>query len=135
MPRTQCLISLTLLGWGVPCFLYRVMPSFQQWRIFVISLACPSWSLTSTIMAAAARFFIRGANYRLPVSSVGTGTSGSVGAALLKLSPSCSSRSKTQRRHAAHFTYQPDPVPTQYGERLYQPASIGWSDLEQQQRV
>uniref|UniRef100_A0A8C7XET6 3-methyl-2-oxobutanoate dehydrogenase (2-methylpropanoyl-transferring) n=1 Tax=Oryzias sinensis TaxID=183150 RepID=A0A8C7XET6_9TELE len=64
-------------------------------------------------MAAAVRFFIRGANSRL---SVGTGTSGSLGAALLKLSPSCSSRSKTQRRHAAHFTYQPDPVPTQYGE-------------------
>ncbi|RVE62165.1 hypothetical protein OJAV_G00154440 [Oryzias javanicus] len=67
-------------------------------------------------MAAAARFFIRGANSRLPVSSVGTGTSGSVGAALLQLSPRCSSRLKTQRRHAAHFTYQPDPVPTQYGE-------------------
>ncbi|KAK7887168.1 hypothetical protein WMY93_026789 [Mugilogobius chulae] len=66
-------------------------------------------------MAAATRFFVRGASPRLSLSSVCAGTQGSVGANLLKLSPSCVSRIKTHRRHAAHFTYQPDPVPTQYG--------------------
>lgn len=77
---------------------------------------CPS----QTMMAAVARLFIRGANSKLSVSGVGTGSRSSLGAALLKRFPNCSSRSKPQRRHAAHFTFQPDPVPTQYGE-------CGWS--------
>ncbi|TNN60610.1 2-oxoisovalerate dehydrogenase subunit beta, mitochondrial [Liparis tanakae] len=63
-------------------------------------------------MAAAARFFVRGANSRLSISAVGTGPHSPFTAALLKLSPSSSS-TNTQRRHA-HFTFQPDPVPTQY---------------------
>uniref|UniRef100_A0A8C4E6S2 2-oxoisovalerate dehydrogenase subunit beta, mitochondrial n=1 Tax=Dicentrarchus labrax TaxID=13489 RepID=A0A8C4E6S2_DICLA len=66
-------------------------------------------------MAAAARFFTRGANSKLSLSGIGTGAQSSFGVTLLKLSPSCNSRTKTQRRHAAHFTFQPDPVPTQYG--------------------
>ncbi|KAK2844183.1 hypothetical protein Q5P01_010842 [Channa striata] len=66
-------------------------------------------------MAAAARFFIRGANSKLSFSGVVTGTHSSFAATLLKLSPSCSSRTKTPRRNAAHFTFQPDPVPAQYG--------------------
>lgn len=72
---------------------------------------CPSCSVITTVMAAAARFFIGGANSKLAITS-------SFGATLLKLSPSCNSRTKTQQRHAAHFTFQPDPVPTQYGEWL-----------------
>ncbi|XP_070767744.1 2-oxoisovalerate dehydrogenase subunit beta, mitochondrial [Enoplosus armatus] len=66
-------------------------------------------------MAAAARFLIRGAHSKLSISGIGTGAQISFGGTLLKLSPSCNSRTKTQRRHATHFTYQPDPVPTQYG--------------------
>ncbi|CAG6015991.1 unnamed protein product [Menidia menidia] len=66
-------------------------------------------------MAASARFFIRGANSKLSISGVGTGVQSTLGGGFLKLSPSSNSRSKTQRRHAAHFTYHPDPVPTQYG--------------------
>ncbi|XP_070407879.1 2-oxoisovalerate dehydrogenase subunit beta, mitochondrial isoform X2 [Nothobranchius furzeri] len=66
-------------------------------------------------MAAVARFFIRGANSKLPISGISCGTQSCFGATLQKLSPNCSSRLKTQRRHAAHFTFQPDPVPTQYG--------------------
>uniref|UniRef100_A0A3Q0QXQ6 3-methyl-2-oxobutanoate dehydrogenase (2-methylpropanoyl-transferring) n=1 Tax=Amphilophus citrinellus TaxID=61819 RepID=A0A3Q0QXQ6_AMPCI len=66
-------------------------------------------NITTTVMAAAARLFIRGANSKLSIAP------SSFGATLLKLSPSCSSRTKAQRRHAAHFTFQPDPVPTQYG--------------------
>ncbi len=69
-------------------------------------------------MAAAARFFIRGAHSKLSFSGIGTGAQSSFGATLLKSSPGCSSRTKTQRRHAAHFTFQPDPVTTQYGEGL-----------------
>ena len=67
-------------------------------------------------MAAAARFLTRGANSKLSISGIGTGAQSSFGVTLLKLSPSCNSRTKTQRRHASHFTFQPDPVPTQYGE-------------------
>lgn len=67
-------------------------------------------------MAAAARFLIRGANSKLSISGIGTGAQSSFGVTLLKLSPSCNSRVNTQRRHASHFTFQPDPVPTQYGE-------------------
>ncbi|XP_074510806.1 2-oxoisovalerate dehydrogenase subunit beta, mitochondrial isoform X2 [Sebastes fasciatus] len=69
-------------------------------------------------MAAAARFFVRGAQHsKLSLSGVGTGpgTHSSFAATVLKLSPSSNSRTKTQRRHAAHFTFQPDPEPTQYG--------------------
>lgn len=67
-------------------------------------------------MAAVARFLVRGASSKLSISGIGTGAQSSFGAALLKLSPSCNARTKTQRRHVAHFTFQPDPVPTQYGE-------------------
>ncbi|XP_035478888.1 2-oxoisovalerate dehydrogenase subunit beta, mitochondrial isoform X2 [Scophthalmus maximus] len=68
-------------------------------------------------MAAAARFFTRGAHSKLSLVAVGGGGGAhcSFGAALLNASPTCNSRTKTQRRHAAHFTFQPDPVPTQYG--------------------
>lgn len=41
--------------------------------------------------------------------------SNSAGISLLRLLPSCSLRPKTQKRHAAHFTFYPDPVPTKYG--------------------
>ncbi|MED6285032.1 hypothetical protein CHARACLAT_025003, partial [Characodon lateralis] len=66
-------------------------------------------------MAAAARLFIRGAHSTLSIYDVGIWKQSSFGNALLKLSAGCSSRLKSQRRHAAHFTFQPDPVPTQYG--------------------
>ncbi|KAF3840149.1 hypothetical protein F7725_018866 [Dissostichus mawsoni] len=64
-------------------------------------------------MAAAARFFIRGANSKLPITGIGNGSQSSFGGTLVKLSPSSNSRTKTQRRHA-HFTFQPDPERTQY---------------------
>nr|XP_019946674.1 PREDICTED: 2-oxoisovalerate dehydrogenase subunit beta, mitochondrial [Paralichthys olivaceus] len=76
---------------------------------------CPSCSSIPTIMAAAARFLLRGANSKLPLLGAGSGAHSSAGASLLKASPSCSSRTRTQRRHVAHFTYQPDPVPTDHG--------------------
>ncbi|CAB1422485.1 unnamed protein product, partial [Pleuronectes platessa] len=66
-------------------------------------------------MAAAARFFLRGSSSKLPLLGAVSGAHSSVGASLLTVSPSCSPRMKTQRRHAAHFTYQPDPVPTNHG--------------------
>ena len=88
--------------------------------ISALRFMCPSCSQTATptVMAAAARFFLRGSNSKLPLLCAGSGGHSSVGASLLKVSPSCSSRTKTQRRHAAHFTYQPDPVPTNHGEGL-----------------
>ncbi|KAK5892779.1 hypothetical protein CesoFtcFv8_013131 [Champsocephalus esox] len=65
-------------------------------------------------MAAAARFFIRGANSKLSITGIGNGSQSSFVETLVKLSPSSNSRTKTQRRHA-HFTFQPDPERTQYG--------------------
>lgn len=90
------------------------------------NFSCPSRSHITTAMAAAARFFTRGANSKLSICASGTGIQSSFGAALLKQSPSCSSRSKTQRRHAAHFTFQPDPVPTQFGEWLPNRLLFAW---------
>ncbi|KAJ4920552.1 hypothetical protein JOQ06_023083 [Pogonophryne albipinna] len=65
-------------------------------------------------MAAAARFFIRGAHSKRSITGIGNGSQSSFGGTLVKLSPSSNSRTKTQRRHA-HFTFQPDPERTQYG--------------------
>lgn len=87
--------------------------SSHEYTIFAL---CPSWITVTTAMAAAARFFVRGARSKLPISGVVPGPRSSFAAALLKLSPGSSSR--TQRRHAAHFTFQADPEPTQYGEWL-----------------
>lgn len=67
-------------------------------------------------MAAAARFLVRGANSKLSLAGIGSGSQSLLGATLLKLTPICSSRNKTLRRNASHFTYEADPVPTQYGE-------------------
>lgn len=69
-------------------------------------------------MAAVARFFIRGANSKLSVLGIGAGAQSSYGTTLLKLSATCNTCTKPQRRHVAHFTFQPDPVPSQYGEWL-----------------
>lgn len=69
-------------------------------------------------MASVARFFIRGSHSKRSISGIGTGTKSSYGATLLKLSASCNACTNPQRRHVAHFTFQPDPVPTQYGEWL-----------------
>ncbi|XP_061529821.1 2-oxoisovalerate dehydrogenase subunit beta, mitochondrial isoform X2 [Phycodurus eques] len=66
-------------------------------------------------MAAAARLFLRGVHSKCSVSGVSTVPRTSFGPRLLKLSPSCDPHTKAQRRHAAHFTFQPDLVPTQYG--------------------
>ncbi|TWW79618.1 2-oxoisovalerate dehydrogenase subunit beta, mitochondrial [Takifugu rubripes] len=66
-------------------------------------------------MAAVARFLIRGANSKLSVPGIGAGAQSSYGATLLKLSATCNACTKPQRRHVAHFTFQPDPVPSQYG--------------------
>uniref|UniRef100_A0AAR2JZK7 2-oxoisovalerate dehydrogenase subunit beta, mitochondrial n=1 Tax=Pygocentrus nattereri TaxID=42514 RepID=A0AAR2JZK7_PYGNA len=62
-------------------------------------------------MMAAVRLLLRTGSSSSSFSCVHSG----FGATLLRLSPSCSSRPKTQKRHAAHFTYQPDPVPAEYG--------------------
>lgn len=69
-------------------------------------------------MAAVARFLIRGALSKRSISGIGTGADSSYGASLLKLSASYNACTTSQRRHVAHFTFQPDPVPTQYGEWL-----------------
>uniref|UniRef100_A0A4W5RXT2 2-oxoisovalerate dehydrogenase subunit beta, mitochondrial n=1 Tax=Hucho hucho TaxID=62062 RepID=A0A4W5RXT2_9TELE len=66
-------------------------------------------------MAAAARFLLRGAVSKASIANVNVGVQSSFGITLLRLSPNCSSKTKTQRRNAAHFTYYPDPVPTEYG--------------------
>uniref|UniRef100_A0A8C7EZ69 3-methyl-2-oxobutanoate dehydrogenase (2-methylpropanoyl-transferring) n=1 Tax=Oncorhynchus kisutch TaxID=8019 RepID=A0A8C7EZ69_ONCKI len=66
-------------------------------------------------MAAAARFLLRGAGSKASIANVNIGDQSLFGITLLRLSPNCSSQTKTQRRNAAHFTYHPDPVPTEYG--------------------
>ncbi|XP_055759224.1 2-oxoisovalerate dehydrogenase subunit beta, mitochondrial-like isoform X3 [Salvelinus fontinalis] len=66
-------------------------------------------------MAAAARFLLRGAGSKASIVNVNIGDQSLFGITLLRLSPNCSSQTKTQRRNAAHFTYHPDPVPTEYG--------------------
>lgn len=70
----------------------------------------------TTAMAAAARFLVRGAVSKASIANVNVGAQSSFGITLLRLSPSFSSKTKTQRRNAAHFTYHPDPVPTEYGK-------------------
>ncbi|KAF5905733.1 2-oxoisovalerate dehydrogenase subunit beta, mitochondrial [Clarias magur] len=68
-------------------------------------------------MAAAARLLLRSsAAFKASVTDVCAGVQGSsAGLSLLRFSPSCSLRLKTQKRYAAHFTFHPDPVPTTYG--------------------
>ncbi|CDQ71853.1 unnamed protein product [Oncorhynchus mykiss] len=73
------------------------------------------FSPLTTAMAAAARFLLRGAVSKASIANVNVGAQSSFGITLLRLSPNCSSKTKTQRRNAAHFTYHPDPVPTEYG--------------------
>ncbi|KAG7336223.1 hypothetical protein KOW79_000916 [Hemibagrus wyckioides] len=65
---------------------------------------------------AAARLLLRSAALKASLSDVSAGVqSSTAGGSLLRLSPSCSLRLKTQKRHATHFTFYPDPVPTNYG--------------------
>lgn len=67
-------------------------------------------------MAAAARIVLRSAAFKVAVTDACGGVNiNSAGISFLRLSPSCSLRLKTQKRHAAHFTFQSDPVPTTYG--------------------
>ncbi|XP_063048551.1 2-oxoisovalerate dehydrogenase subunit beta, mitochondrial-like [Engraulis encrasicolus] len=66
-------------------------------------------------MAAAARFLLRSASSKGAVSNVHGGVPSCLGITLAKLSPSVSPTSKTHRRHVSHFTFQPDPVTTDYG--------------------
>ncbi|GAA6064903.1 2-oxoisovalerate dehydrogenase subunit beta, mitochondrial isoform X1 [Tachysurus ichikawai] len=60
----------------------------------------------------AARLLLRSAAVKAAVTDV---HGSNAGVSFLRLSPSCSLRLKTQKRHAAHFTFYPDPVSTQYG--------------------
>uniref|UniRef100_A0AAY5KV03 3-methyl-2-oxobutanoate dehydrogenase (2-methylpropanoyl-transferring) n=1 Tax=Esox lucius TaxID=8010 RepID=A0AAY5KV03_ESOLU len=66
-------------------------------------------------MAASARLLFRGAGLKAYTANVNSGAQSSFGTTLLRLSPNCSSQTKTQIKHASHFTYHPDPVPTMYG--------------------
>lgn len=119
----------SLRSWsGVKQFPPLELGANSNRRSLAVGSSCPSCSLTTTVMAAAARLFIRGANSKLSIAP------SSLGVTLLKLSPNCSSRTKTQRRHATHFTFQPDPVPSQYGECLANRLTWGsgscWIPLE-----
>lgn len=93
-------------------------PTFSTNQRFILEWRnnSPSWSRCST-MAAAARLLLRSsAAFKASVTDVCVGVQGSsAGLSLLRFSPSCSLRLKTQKRHAAHFTFHPDPVPTTYG--------------------
>ncbi|XP_051574228.1 2-oxoisovalerate dehydrogenase subunit beta, mitochondrial-like [Myxocyprinus asiaticus] len=64
---------------------------------------------------AAARLFLRTSGVKPSLTGLTGGVHNSLGITLLRLFPDCTSKQKTQRRHAAHFTYHPDPVPTEYG--------------------
>ncbi|KAG5856895.1 hypothetical protein ANANG_G00012780 [Anguilla anguilla] len=67
-------------------------------------------------MAAAARFLLRTAgSSKASITNVNSGLHGKYGATLLRVSPSCNLLAKTQRRYAAHFTFQPESVQTEYG--------------------
>ncbi|XP_041962638.1 2-oxoisovalerate dehydrogenase subunit beta, mitochondrial [Alosa pseudoharengus] len=66
-------------------------------------------------MAAAARFLSRSASIKSAISNVNGGVHSCLGITLVRLSPNGTCSSRTQRRHVSHFTFQPDPVPTQYG--------------------
>ncbi|XP_056617682.1 2-oxoisovalerate dehydrogenase subunit beta, mitochondrial [Triplophysa dalaica] len=67
-------------------------------------------------MAAAARlFWRRSSGVKSSFSGLSGALQSSLRVTLLELSPDCTTKPKTQIRHAAHFTYHPDPVPTQYG--------------------
>lgn len=96
----------------------QTWPRFFNRRSLHFLFPCPSCSAITTVMAAVARFLIRGANSKLSVPGIGAGAQSSYGATLLKLSATCNACTKPQRRHVAHFTFQPDPIPSQYGEWL-----------------
>ncbi|KAL7887159.1 hypothetical protein AOLI_G00048800 [Acnodon oligacanthus] len=68
-------------------------------------------------MMAAVRLLLRTVSSSSSSSSSSCVHSG-LGTTLFRLSPSRSSRPKTQKRHAAHFTYQPDPVPAEHGPTM-----------------
>ncbi|MBN3272757.1 ODBB dehydrogenase, partial [Polyodon spathula] len=66
-------------------------------------------------MAAAVRFLLKSAACS-KASNVTNGVHSGLGPASLRLSPKCDPHSRTQTRHAAHFTFQADPTPTEYGQ-------------------
>lgn len=65
---------------------------------------------------AATRLFWRTSGVKSSLTGLTGGVHSSLGLTLLKLYPDCTAKPKTQRRHAAHFTFHPDPVTTQYGK-------------------
>ncbi|MBN3271584.1 ODBB dehydrogenase, partial [Polyodon spathula] len=68
-------------------------------------------------MAAAARFLLKSAAYsKASINNITNGVYSGLGLTLLRLSPKCDPHARTQKRHAAHFTFQPDPTPTEYGQ-------------------
>ncbi|MGH0147351.1 UNVERIFIED_CONTAM: hypothetical protein FKN15_010679 [Acipenser sinensis] len=64
-------------------------------------------------MAAVARLLVKSA---APINNITKGVHSGLGLTLLRLSPKCDPHARTQKRHAAHFTFQPDPTPTEYGQ-------------------
>ncbi len=68
---------------------------------------------------AATQLFLRTSVVKSSLTGLTGGVHSSLGLTLLKLSPDCTAKPKAQRRHATHFTYHPDPVPTQYGMPLF----------------
>ncbi|KPP78382.1 2-oxoisovalerate dehydrogenase subunit beta, mitochondrial-like, partial [Scleropages formosus] len=70
----------------------------------------------TTAMAAAVRLLLRaGSACKSSVANVHRGAGGGLGNAAPSASSVCAPHTSTQRRHAAHFTFQPEPVPSQYG--------------------
>ncbi|KAJ3597368.1 hypothetical protein NHX12_000896, partial [Muraenolepis orangiensis] len=88
-------------------------------KCFLVSQ--PQQIYTTATMAAAARFLLRGGAQNSKLSAVSAVNSGSYhhhhrfGPTLLTVSCDTHDARSQPRRHAAHFTFQPDPVPTQYG--------------------
>uniref|UniRef100_A0A9J8DAW2 2-oxoisovalerate dehydrogenase subunit beta, mitochondrial n=3 Tax=Cyprinus carpio TaxID=7962 RepID=A0A9J8DAW2_CYPCA len=70
--------------------------------------------LVSSAMAAT-RLFLRASPVKCSLTGLTGGVHSSLGLTLLKLSPACTAKPQAQRRHAAHFTYHPEPAPSQYG--------------------
>ena len=81
----------------------------------LVDITSFSISWLDSVAMAAARFLLRSASSKGAISNVNGGVHSCLGITLVKLSPSGTSCSRTQRRHNSHFTFQPDPVPTQYG--------------------
>lgn len=96
----------------------KLLPRVQPIRAAVVHVSVDVSTLSCLVSSAMAapRLFLRTLGVKSSLTGLTGGVHGSLGFTLLKLSPGCTAKPTAQRRHAAHFTYHPDPVPTQYGK-------------------